>query len=270
MLLPTVDFCGLRLTRLLLGANPFGGFSHQNSARDEAMRSWHTPERIMETWDRAWKAGINTFVTNNETKHVIETTEKYLSGGGPMQWIAQVSYRTYDSMEQSIDRAAAIGCRALYFHGGLVDELFSRRDVNCIRRWVEYGKRKGFPVGVAAHNLQAHEWVNDLQIVDFHAVPFFNCGSVHHRSGGERFQLEDVFQATALIRALPRPCIAYKILGAGRIDPFMGFDYALRNIKAGDVINVGMNRLDNDRMVEENVALTARLLGVEQELATIP
>ncbi|NLF94836.1 MAG: hypothetical protein GX564_13195 [Oligosphaeraceae bacterium] len=270
MLLPTVDFCGLRLTRLLLGANPFGGFSHQTGARDEAMRSYHTPERILETWERAWQAGINTFVTNNETRHVIETTEKYLSGGGPMQWIAQVSFRTYDSMEQAIDRAVAIGCRALYFHGGLVDELFAQRDEASIRRWVEYGQRQRIPVGVAAHNPQAHEWVNALRIVDFHAVPFFNCGSVHHHGGGEKFQLEDVFQAMALIRALPRPCIAYKILGAGRIDPVMGFDYALRNIKAGDVINVGMNRLDNDRMVEENAALAARLLGAEKAPATRP
>lgn len=260
-MLPTVDFCGLTMTRLLIGANPFGGFSHQNKARDDAMRTYHTPERILETWDRAWNAGINTFVTNNETAHVIETTQRYLAMGGPMQWIAQVSFRTFESMEDAIDLVAAIGCRAMFFHGGLIDRLFAEKDSATLRQWVNYAKAKGVPVGVAAHNLQAHEWVHAMNIVDFHSVPFFNCGSVHSKAGGERFQLEDMAQAVALIRALDKPCIAYKILGAGRIDPVMGFDYALRNIKPGDVINVGMNRLDCDNMVEENADLVTRLLG---------
>jgi hypothetical protein len=30
-MLPTVDFCGMSLTRMLIGANPFGGFSHQSA-----------------------------------------------------------------------------------------------------------------------------------------------------------------------------------------------------------------------------------------------
>jgi hypothetical protein len=260
-MLPTVDFCGLTLTRLLIGANPFGGFSHQNKARDEAMRTYHTPERILETWERAWKAGINAFVTNNETRHVIDTTEQYLAAGGPMQWIGQLSCRTCASMEEAIDRAVAIGCRALFFHGGLVDQLYASNDADTVRRWVGHARAKGVPVGVAAHNPLAHEWVHGLDMVDFHAVPFFNCGSVHSKAGGEKFQLEDMSRAIALIQALPKPCIAYKILGAGRIDPVMGFDFALRNIKPGDVINVGMNRLDNDAMVEENAALAARLLA---------
>ena len=47
-MLPTVDFCGLTVTRLIIGANPFGGFSHQNRERDQDMRTYYTPERIME------------------------------------------------------------------------------------------------------------------------------------------------------------------------------------------------------------------------------
>ena len=86
-MLPTVDFCGIKMTRLIIGANPFGGFSHQNSARDVFMRNFHTPEQILITWERAWKAGINTFVTNTETKYVVETTKKYIAEGGPMNWI---------------------------------------------------------------------------------------------------------------------------------------------------------------------------------------
>ena len=63
MILPSVDFCGLKVTRLILGANPFGGYSHQNKERDEEMLAYYTVERIMETWERAETAGINTMIT---------------------------------------------------------------------------------------------------------------------------------------------------------------------------------------------------------------
>lgn len=260
-MLPTVDFCGFETTRLLIGANPFAGFSHQNKERDEAMRAYHTPERILETWERAWKAGINTFVTNNETPHVVETVRRYLANGGPMRWIAQVSFRTLPSMEAAIEATAATGCRMLYFHGGLVDDLYARKDEQSLRKWTRFAHGLGFKVGVAGHDPADHYWIDAMDLVDFHVVPFFNCGSVHSSFGGERFQLDDIFEAVELINKLAKPCIAYKVLGAGRIDAAMGFDFALRHIKPGDVINVGMNRADNDAMVEENAALFRTLLA---------
>lgn len=260
-MLPTVDFCGLTVTRLILGANPFGGFSHQNRARDAEMVAWSTPERILETWARAEAAGINTFITNNETPHVIDTTTRYLADGGRLQWIAQVSFRSYDSMQAAIDRAVEIGCKALYFHGGLVDACYKDRDADTLVQWVEHARRHRIPVGVAAHAAAAHLWVNSLDLVDFHAVCFFNCGSLH--SGhGHRFRLADMALAVDAIQRIAKPCIGYKIMGAGRIDPVLAFEYAFENIKPTDVVNVGMHRGDKDDMVEENVRIVEETLGV--------
>ncbi len=261
MMLPTVDFCGFETTRLLIGANPFGGFSHQSKERDEAMRAYHSPERILETWDRAWKAGINSFVTNNETPHVIDTVHRYLEADGPMRWIAQVSCRTLPSMEAALEAVAAAGCKIMYFHGGLVDDLYRKKEEQSLRKWTNFARELGLKVGVAGHDVDDHYWIDAMNLVDFHVVPFFNCGSVHSSFGGERFQLDDVYEAVKLINALRKPCIAYKVLGAGRIDAAMGFDFALRHIKPGDVINVGMNRADNDSMVEENAGLFRTLLA---------
>jgi hypothetical protein len=259
-MLPTVDFCGLKLTRLLMGANPIGGFSHQNKQRDAEMIAFHTPEQIKETWDRAWAAGINTFVTNNETPHVIQATEKYIKEGGPMQWIAQVSFRSLGSMQVAIDQAVKIGCKALYFHGGLADNLFGERDANTLKEWAKYAKDKGVPVGAAGHAPQTHRWMNDLDVLDFHTVCFFDCGSVHNKAG-EKFKLGDVFEAVKVVQEIEKPCIGYKIMGAGRIDAELAFEYAFDNIKPGDVVNVGMHRGDKDDMVEENVGLVEKILG---------
>ena len=69
--------------------------------------------------------------------------------------------------------------------------------------------------------------------------------------------------AAECVKKLDKPCIAFKIMGAGRIDPVMAFEFAFENIKPDDVVNVGMHRGDNDNMVEENVAHVSKILAGE-------
>jgi hypothetical protein len=91
-------------------------------------------------------------------------------------------------------------------------------------------------------------------------VSLFNCGSLHDGKG-DRFKLSDMALALDCIRHIQKPCIAYKIMGAGRIDALMAFEYAFAGIKPTDVVNVGMHRGDKDSMVEENTAFVRRILG---------
>jgi len=259
-MLPTVDFCGLQVTRLIIGANPFGGYSHQNPQRNEEMRAYYSVPRIKETWRRAEAAGINTMVTNNETPHVLQAVREYLGEGGSLQWIAQINCRTKPQMAEAIDEAVDTGCKALYFHGGLVDQAYADQDAETIRAWHGHARSRGVPAGVAGHAPEAHLWVNSLGVVDFHAVCFFNCGSLH-TGKGDKFSLGDIGPAVDCIRRIRKPCIGYKIMGAGRIDARMAFEYAFQEIKPTDVVNVGMHRGDRDNMVEENVALVHEILG---------
>ena len=260
MTLPTVDFCGLQTTRLLIGANPFAGFSHQTAERDSEMRAYYTPERIRETWARAEASGINTFVTNNQTPHVVETTRKYLAEGGTMHWFGQLNHEPFDgNMFRAIDRAIEIGAKAAYLHGGIVDELCEAGQGQELREWIAHGKSQRLPIGVAGHKPRTHYWVAEMDIVDFHAVCFFTCGSVHEGSG-DKFRLKDVPAAVECIQRIGKPCIAYKIMAAGRVAPRMALDYAFEHIKPCDVVNVGMYRGDSDDMVEENARIVAHLL----------
>jgi len=257
MTLPIVDFCGLKVARLIMGANPLAGFSHQNPQRDAEMLAYYTIDRIIETWERARAAGINTIVTNNETQHVHEALQRYLPGSG-LQWIAQV--RGLPTMEEGIDEAVRIGCKAIYIHGALVDDAYSRQDSDTIGSWCDYARSAGVAAGVAGHAPEAHLWVNSLNVADFHAVCFFNCGSLH-AGRGEKFDLKNMFAAVEAVRRIPKPCIAYKIMGAGRIDARMAFEYAFDSIKPTDVVNVGMHRGDRDDMVEANVAMVGEILA---------
>jgi hypothetical protein len=258
-MLPSVDFCGLTVTRLIIGANPFGGYSHQNRTRDLEMRTFHTVERIHETWALAESAGLNTLISNNETPHVLQAVREYLGAGGALQWIAQVNCRTKPDMAEAIAEVVEIGAKALYFHGALVDDAYRHQDAAALRAWVETAHRHGIPAGVAGHAPAAHLWVDSLDLVDFHAVCFFNCGSLH-TGQGELFRLADVAVAVDAIQRIRKPCIGYKIMGAGRIDARMAFEYAFESLKPGDVVNVGMHRGDRDGMVAENAAMVAEIL----------
>jgi hypothetical protein len=258
-MLPRVDFCGLKVSRLVLGANPFGGYSHLSPERDKEMVAYYTVERILETWKRAELSGINTMITNNETPHVVEAVRKYRAAHGLLQWIAQVNFRLKNNMYEAIDEVLEIGCKALYFHGALVDDAFMRQDDQQLRAWCDYTRSKGVPVGVAGHAPEVYLWVDSLKMVDFHCVCFFNCGSLH-AGQGDRFSLADIFQATECIRRIQNPCIGYKIMGAGRIEPRMAFEYAFGHIKPGDVVNVGMFRGDKEDMVEENASMVQEIL----------
>jgi hypothetical protein len=260
-MLPSVKFCGLNVTRLILGANPFGGFSHQGPERNREMLAYYTVARVRETWERAEAAGINTIITNNTSENVVKAVREYLGQGGALQWIAQVSFEPDESMDQAIDEVMRIGCRAMYLHGGLVDEAYERKDEAAIRRWCDRGRSAGVPVGVAGHAPQAHRWVDELGVADFHAVSFFNYGRLYRGKGDKKFLLSDVAEAVACIHKIRKPCIAYKIMAAGRIDARMAFEYAFESIKPTDVVNVGVHRGDKDNMVEENAALVREILA---------
>ena len=259
-MLPSVDFCGLDVTRLIMGANPFGGFSHQSQQRDQEMRTYYTTDRIKETWEYAEQAGINTMITNNETPHVLQAVQEYLNEGGFLQWIAQINKREHADIANTVAEAISIGSKAIYFHGALVDNLYVQKNENIIRQWCDIVRAHEIPVGVAAHSPEAHLWVNSLDIVDFHAVCFFNCGSLHDGKG-EKFKLSDMDAAVKCINKIEKPCIGYKIMGAGRIDPEMAFEYAFEKIKPTDVVNVGMHRGDNEKIVAENADIVRKALG---------
>ncbi|MGM0494003.1 MAG: hypothetical protein ACQER1_13760 [Armatimonadota bacterium] len=259
--LPHVNFCGLDVSRLILGGNPFSGFSHQSRERDEEMMNYYTIERLKETLARAEDAGINTTIMRSDA-HIHRLLREYYNEGGEIQWIAQVcGNRSLEGFAKEVRLAADAGAVAGYLHGGLLDACYADRDEEGFARLVEALREGGFPVGTAGHSAEAHLWAYELDLsLDFHVVCFYNCGSLHDGKG-EKFQEPDPEHAMAAIQQIDKPCIAYKIMAAGRVEPRAAFERAFAGIKPGDVVNVGMYRGDNDNMVEENAGMVGEILG---------
>ncbi len=260
-MLTRVDFCGLEVSRLIVGGNPFSGFSHQSAERSEEMLDYYTVARIKETLARAEAAGINTAIMRSDA-HIHRLLREYYNEGGQIQWIAQVpGDRSSPDFRVDARRAVAAGARAAYLHGGLLDACFADRDAEGFAQLVDIMREGGVPVGAAGHSPEAHLWARDLGLpLDFHVVSFYNCGSLHDGKG-DRFKPEDPPHAVAAIRQMDTPCIGYKIMAAGRVPAREAFEYAFANIKPGDCVNVGVYRGDRDDMVEENVRMVEEIVG---------
>jgi hypothetical protein len=259
--MPHVNFCGLDVTRLIIGGNPFSGFSHQSPERDQEMLDYYTVARIKETLSRAEDAGINTTIMRSDA-HIHRLLREYSNEGGEIQWIAQVpGDRTSADFRVDARKAVGAGAVAAYLHGGLLDACYADRDVEGFAELVEIMREGGVPVGTAGHAPEAHLWAYEHGFaLDFHVVCFYNCGSLHD-GRGEKFQEEDPPHAIEAIQAIDRPCIAYKIMAAGRVEPREAFERAYGGIKPNDVVNVGIYRGDKDDMVEENARMVGEILG---------
>ncbi len=259
-MLPVVDICGLAVSRLIVGGNPFSGFSHQSRERDEEMLDYYTTERLKETLGRAEAAGVTTTIMRSDL-HVHRLLREYYNEGGTIQWIAQVGADSgASSIPQAADRAAAAGAKAAYIHGGQVDHCYAEQDGASLSQWLERIRSHGIPAGVAGHAPEVHRWVDRLGIADFHAVCFYNCGSLHDGQG-EKFKPDDPPKAVEAIQAIRKPCIGYKIMAAGRLAPRTALEFAFAHIKPTDAVNVGIYRGDNDNMIADDVALVEEILS---------
>ncbi|MHC4874804.1 MAG: hypothetical protein ACYTFY_23405, partial [Planctomycetota bacterium] len=177
-----------------------------------------------------------------------------------LKWITQLNCKEKDKFEAAVKNAIDIGTSAIYLHGGFSDHLYEDKDEEHLKFCCDVIRSHNIPVGTAGHNPETHRWIDSFDVVDFHAVCFFNCGSVHDDEG-EKFRLEDLTASSACIQELKKPCIGYKIMAAGRIDPKMAFEYAYENIKPTDVVNVGMHQGDMENMIEVNADLAAKTMA---------
>ena len=85
-----VSLGSVSVSRMLIGGNPFSGFSHQSPERDTEMREYYSNERIHATLREAESLGIDTFLGRGDG-HITEMLKQYWEQGGAIQWVAQTA-----------------------------------------------------------------------------------------------------------------------------------------------------------------------------------
>jgi hypothetical protein len=251
--LPTVRLGGLEVSRLILGSNPFWGYSHKSAALDEEMKRHHTDERIIQILDEAASCGLTAVASPPDVRWTKLWT-RYRDGGGRLKiWISQC-HGAPEQMTQEIDRSIKAGAQAVFIQGLRVEEQFGKGRFETLRAWIERIKEAGLPAGAAAHWPEVHPELERRGLpTDFYYQCFYNASKSNDYSPAEREK------AVATIAGLDKPVIAYKILGAGRLAAAAGFEYAFNHIRRKDGVCVGIYAQNAIDQIRQNATFTEML-----------
>jgi uncharacterized membrane protein YphA (DoxX/SURF4 family) len=272
--LPTGKLGDLTISRMVMGCNLIGGWSH---ARDliyanTLFKAYNNERKIIETFRLAEQSGINTtfmvtqyYPTFNKYKEIYNSS---------MQSICQAMLPDKDFYS---DLNTAIKSRptAIYIQGGEGDRYANAGKFDLLKKAIEYIRSHGFQAGIGAHSLETiksceKEGVNaDFYVKTFHHDKYWSAHPLENREEysviGEaspdhnRFHenMWDLFplKTAEYMKSVNKPWFAFKVLAAGAIEPKDGFRYAFEN--GADFICVGMF----DFQVVDNVNTAIETLG---------
>ncbi len=264
MTLSSVQLGSLETSKMVIGGNPFSGFSHQTPEIDREMVRYFTTDRIKETLHQAEALGVNAFLGRAD-RHIVRVLAEYWEEGGKIRWIAQTCPEL-GSPTAGVLAAIKGGASAVYLHGGQMDFLYAQNRLEEACQAIEKIKAAGLPAGVAAHQPEVHVWANEhLEGVDFHMCSYYNPTprdqhAEHRAELREVFSHEDRARMTDVIRDLRRPVIHYKIFAAGRNDPADAFAYTAQHLRPQDAVCVGIYPKDKPNMLQEDLDLLEKSL----------
>jgi hypothetical protein len=251
--LPTVRLGTLEVSRLILGSNPFWGYSHKSAQLDEEMRRFHTDERIVQILDEAAECGLTALASPPDERWTKLWTRYSGSGGKLKIWISQC-HGAPEQMLQEIDRSVKAGAKAIFIQGARVEEQFGKGNFDTLRSWIEHIKEAGLPAGAAAHWPEVHPELERRKFpTDFYYQCMYNASKTDDYSPAEREK------AVATIAQIKKPVIAYKILAAGRLAASEGFEYAFNHIKRKDGVCVGIYAQNAIDQIRQNATYTEML-----------
>jgi hypothetical protein len=270
--LPTIAIGPHRLTRLIAGSNPIGGYSHSTRNLAEHMKEYFTLDRIVAFVERCEKAGINAWQTGHgPNEKVVGALRTLRERGSKVHWLCLA---WQGAGHRPLKEVVALEPIAVVHHGGVTDSLFRKNRAEKVHDFVKKAHDLGVLAGVSSHNPDNIAYVEDKGWEnDFFMTCFYNVSrpaeEIRDRLGtvmlGEPFLESDPDVMSAVIQKVKRPCLAFKILAAGRLcwnddSVESAFRYALSHIKSTDGVILGMYPRFSDE-VARNVELTLKYAG---------
>jgi uncharacterized membrane protein YphA (DoxX/SURF4 family) len=251
-MLPCGHIGDLKLSRIILGGNLIGGWAHARDLIyvDKLVKSYHTKEKIFETFFLAEKCGINCFLTNPVLSKIIN--EYWQRNIGSIQFISDCAYK--DDIITGIKISVDNGAHACYVQGGIADRLVKDGNMEQIAQALELIKHNGLPAGIGAHAFKTvtacvdHGLKPDFWMKTLHPI---NYWSAKAEQENDNIWCTNPDETMQYMQNLRQPWIAFKVLAAGAIHPNVGFRYAFKS--GADFICVGM--YDFQIVDDVNIAL---------------
>ncbi len=269
--LPTIKLGPHEVTRLIIGGNPVYGHAHFNKLLSQHQLAWHTPERVVGLLQHCEQFGINTW-QNSYAGRTLQDLARFRKAGGKLHWLC-LGKPDWHEHPEHIDDAARHHPIGIAPHGALAERLHRQAKLNTLTDLLKRIRDRGVLVGLSAHN-PALIRLSEEKGWD---VDYYMCCLYYLTRPKEEFRqllgpdlpLGEIYLPSdpprmfAAIRAARKPCLAYKVLAAGRrvgsqAEIRSCFQTALENIKPTDALIVGMYQEFGDQ-VGENVTTVREL-----------
>ena len=142
------------ISRLVIGCNPMGGWSHSRdlSYVGQLSKRWHTNTKMKETWAIAEEAGVN-FCNLVEFQYPVFNEFKKETGSKMLN-VCQCSIGKPDDWLAPLKKAVDDGADCLYIQGENTDGLARNKELDALLAALEYTHSQNMLFGVGAHSLQ--------------------------------------------------------------------------------------------------------------------
>lgn len=269
--LPQVQLGRYSISRLICGANTFNGGSHLSVFVNYELRRYYTPERIIKTLRRCQEVGVNCWQSGVGN---VDLYRRFVDEGGKMHYIAIAA-----GDSTGIEKLANGGCIAIAHHGEVTDRLFKSGRIDEMQDYLKRVRDAGLLVGVSTH---MPDVVDTVESKGWDVDYYMTCVYERHRSAealeellgqapipvGEVYLPLDPPRMFKAIRQASKPCLAFKILAAGRLSERkqwieQAFRQTFEGIKPTDAVIVGMYDKFSDQPAE-NAALVRRFGSTAQ------
>jgi hypothetical protein len=234
------------------------------------MREYFTPEQILKTLRRCQEVGINCWQSGGGN---LELYRRLIDEGGKMHFITIEAEGSHD-----IGQLRQGGCIAIAHHGEVTDRLFKTGQIDKVNEYLKKVRDSGLLVGVSTH---IPDVVDTIESKGWDLDYYMTCIYERHRSAadlekllgqapipvGEVYLPNDPPRMFKAIRQTKRPCLAFKILAAGRLSERQqwveqAFRDTIQSIKPSDGVIVGIYDQYSDQPAD-NAAMVRKFGSVK-------
>lgn len=256
--LPRIQIGKYSFSRLICGANPFNGGSHLSRFVNRSMKEYYSPEQVFKTLRRCQEVGINTWQSGVSQ---VETYRRFVDQGLEMQYIAIAAGKP-----STIEKLSRGGCIGIAHHGEVTDRLFKEGRIDEARDYLKRVRDAGLLVGVSTH---MPDVVDTIESKGWDLDYYMCCVYERHRGKeelerllgqapipvGEVYLPMDPPRMFKAMTQTSRPCLAFKILAAGRLSERrqwveQAFRETYQSIKPNDGAIIGIYDRYSDQPAE--------------------
>ena len=271
-LLPTVPFGKHRLTRLLAGANTIYGYSHFNQLFSQHMTEYHSTERILSFLQQLERAGVNTWQAS-WSERLENDWLRYKEQGGKLQ-LLMLSRPNFNDTPEILTRVMKLKPLGVAQHGSRTNQFWEEGRLDKSLDYLKRVRDTGAMVGLSCHNPKEVEYAEEKGWdVDYYMTSLYYMNRsrqtfeklLGEAPFGEIYLASDPPKMLATVRQAKKPCLAYKVLAAGRTVNSSQqirerIAAALNGIKPTDAIILGIYQRYSDQ-IGQNAGFVREILG---------